>query len=52
MANRLAHIASVSIIDKLCLNETPSIIEDVLMEDMFSRARGFGIKSPSMYTRS
>ncbi|KAK9950614.1 hypothetical protein M0R45_006095 [Rubus argutus] len=52
VANRLAHIASISTIDKLCLNETPSIIEDVLIEDMFSRARGFGIMSPSMYTRS
>ena len=33
VAHRLAHIASLSNIDELWLEETPSIIEDVLYED-------------------
>lgn len=47
VAHRLAHLASVSYVDDLWLNETPSIIEDVLFEDLCKLNRGFGSMSPS-----
>jgi ribonuclease HI len=47
VANRLAHIASYSNVDELWLDETPSIIEDVLYEDNCCPTRGLGITPPS-----
>ncbi|KAK9938970.1 hypothetical protein M0R45_015680 [Rubus argutus] len=52
VTHRLAHIASLSNFDNCWLRETPSIIEDVLFEDLCNLTRGFGITSPSMYLSS
>ena len=52
VAHRLAHVASLSSFDNCWLGETPSIIEDVLFEDLCNLTRGFGITSPSMYLSS
>jgi ribonuclease HI len=46
----LGHIASLSNIDKLWLDETSSITENVLFEDSFNCARGSGDMSSSMHT--
>lgn len=48
VANRLAYVASFNTIDEFWLNDTPSIIEDVIQEDLFSLSRGIGITPPSM----
>lgn len=52
VAHRLAHVASLSNVDKCWLGETPSIIEDVLFEDLCNLTRGSGFMSPSMYLSS
>lgn len=49
VAHRLAHIATFSALDEFWLQETPSIIEDVLFEDFYNCTRGSGFTSPSMY---
>ena len=51
VAHRLAHVASFSSVDELWIDDTPSIIEDVIYEDV-SRTRGIGFMSPSMYNVS
>ncbi|KAK9943809.1 hypothetical protein M0R45_009405 [Rubus argutus] len=48
VAHRLAHIASFSNSDKFWLHETPSIIEDVLFEDLCNCIRGSGFMSSSV----
>ena len=40
VAHRLAHIASSSFTNEFWLEETPSIIEDVLLDDVCNRTRG------------
>lgn len=45
VANHLAHLASRSYIDDLWLGETPSIIDDVLYEDICKCTRGLGTTS-------
>lgn len=47
VAHRLAHIASHSSIDNFWIDEMPSIIEDVLYEDLYHCKQGPGITSPS-----
>lgn len=49
VALRLAHIACCSDINRLWLDESPSIIEDVLFEDTCNSTRGTGSMSPSLY---
>jgi hypothetical protein len=47
VAHRLAHFASFSYLDDLWLDETPSIIEDILYEDLCSCTWGSSSMSPS-----
>ena len=42
----MAHLASHSFFDDFEIDETPSIIEDVLYEDHYNCNRGLGITSP------
>ena len=49
VAHRLACVASFYSLDVFCLGETPSIIEDVLLEDCCNFTRGIGFTSPSRY---
>lgn len=49
VAHRLAHLASCSCIDDLWLDETPSILEDVLFEDLCNCNRGQDPSSPLVY---
>lgn len=49
LTHRLAHVASLSTINKCWIDEMLSIIEDVLYENMFFVLRGSGITSPSMH---
>ena len=49
VVNCLAHLASRSYIDDFWYEETPSIIEDVLYEDVCKCTRGQDITSPSLY---
>ena len=51
VALRLAHFASFSAMDDLWLVEAPSIIEDVLYEDLCNCSRGPGMTSPSRHNR-
>lgn len=48
VAHRLAHAARFSTVDEFWIDNTPSIIEDVIYEDICSRTRGLGLMSPSM----
>ena len=49
VAHRLAHTATFSALDEFWLQDTPSIIEDVLFEDFCKCTRGSGSTSPTMY---
>lgn len=46
VSHRLAYIASLSTIDEFWSDETPSIIEDILYEDICNGTRGSGFSSP------
>lgn len=48
VAHRLAHLVSLSMLDDFWLDETPTIIEDVLFEDLSYCTRGEGLMSPSL----
>lgn len=48
VAHRLAHVASCASVDEFWVDHTPSILEDVIYEDICPVSRGFGITSPSM----
>ena len=49
VANRLARLASLSTIDSIWYNETPSIIYDVLLEDGCFSSQGVGSMSSPIY---
>ena len=49
IANRLARLASMSTMDSIWYNETPSIIYDVLLEDNCFSSRGIGSMCSSLY---
>lgn len=48
VAHRLAHLANSSHDDFLYLDETPEIIQDVLVEDSCTFVRGLGSSSPGI----
>ena len=48
VAQRLSHTASFSNIDNFWVDDTPSIIEDVIYKDLCPHNRGFGNTAPSM----
>ncbi|KAL6214185.1 hypothetical protein ACLB2K_013623 [Fragaria x ananassa] len=48
VAHRLAHLVRIAYLDELLVDESPDIIQDVLMEDGCSIPGGFGFMSPSI----
>ncbi|KAK9924950.1 hypothetical protein M0R45_033291 [Rubus argutus] len=48
VANRLAQIANFSSRDECWIDNTPSLIEDVIYEDLYPISRGIGPMSPSI----
>ncbi|KAL6186127.1 hypothetical protein ACLB2K_042248 [Fragaria x ananassa] len=52
VAHRLAHLARSSSLYEFWVDETPDIIQDVLMEDGCNISRGLGNMSPSLYDLS
>lgn len=54
VAHRLAHVASFSIVDDCWIDNTPSIIEDVIYEDIHPPTRGLVLSPPrcNSYCRS
>lgn len=50
VAHRLAQFACFSSLDEFWINETPSIIEDVLYKDLCNCERGQRLSSPSLHS--